>query len=588
MDRREILEKQYLLKLHQLDQALDQYPRLKYAIVHHQNIRGERMQFHDKPYLVEIYKDSAPEIVLKSSVQTGKSEFLIVSAHSWAERGLQVLYVLPTIDLRNLFVANRVDKLYERVPHYQEMLMKSRGSSNARGLKHFGPKGGAIFFAGSNSATTFIEKPIDLVVGDETDRFDQANYEKADDRMTASPYKLKYEASNPTVDKYGIDKRWRKSDMREWFIKCGSCNYWQAVDWFRNVVRQTDDDYYILMDEEWHEDIGRDINMHCVKCGSVLNRFDTTGQWVPKFQNRKDTHGYHIHQLLSSYVLLTKMWDKFKDALHDDTAMQVFYNSMLGNTFAGKGSKLTDDILNAVKDNYTMPATSKAPCFMGVDVGKVLHVVVRELVAGDRLRLVFAGTVRDFSDLDYLFARFNIATYVIDAMPETRKATEYAFKHTGRGWICRYNHNLTEVNTNAETRVVSADRTQIMDRVMKYFMEKRYINPQNAQSLDRGEYYDLLKTPTRVLDPEKNTYDWLGDPDHYFHSEVYALLAYLCRSDISVMGVDLSSPMVQIQEVPNSIEEAIAFPPGTPEHIKQHYRNIYEQAKQAGKIIKKD
>jgi len=583
VNEKQILEQLFLARLTELDNRLDQFPRLKYAMVHHRNIRGDHMQFHDKPYLLDIYKDNAPEIILQSSVQTGKSEFLIVSAHSWAERGLQVLYVLPTTELRNLFVANRVDKLYQIVPHYQKMLNTATGTSDARGLKHFG-KSGAIFFAGSNSQTTFIEKPIDLVIGDETDRFDQSNYEKADDRMTASPYKLKYEASNPTVDKFGINARYLVSDQREWFVKCKCCNYWQRMDWFKNVVDQTDDNNFRLRDSEWYEGIGRDIFMQCVKCGNPLDRFTFNSQWVSKHPHKLKTHGYLIHQMLSSYVSIEGMWAKFQKGLTDDTAMQVFYNSMLGATFSGKGSKVTDDVLNACKADYLMPATAEK-CFMGVDVGKKLHVVVYKLLPGEQLQLVYAGTIREFEELDYLFARFEVITYVIDAMPETRKSIEYAKKHPGRGYVCRYHQGLEEIKKGLKDDEkgstygeVSADRTMIMDRVMSFFMQRRMVLPKNAQSLDKGDFYDQLKVPTRVYDGEKNRYDWLGDPDHYFHATVYALLAYIVRGEFKVVGLNPNAVHTKLK-VPDHLNEDALFPPGTPEHLKEHYRRIFAEAK---------
>ena len=564
-----------------LDANAERFPRLKYAMVHHRNIRGEMMRFHDKPYLIGIYQDDAQEIVLQSSVQTGKSEFLIVTAHEGSERGMQVLYVLPTTELRNLFVANRVDKLYTMSPHYAAMINHSTGTSDSRGLKHFGPKGGAIFFAGSNSATTFVEKPIDMVVGDETNLFDQANYEKADDRMTASPYKLKREASNPTVDKYGINARYRLSDQREWHVKCPCCNYWQTMDWFKNVVEQTDDDQWRLRDEKWIEGGARDINIVCRRCGGALERFTFNSMWVAKEARRTRVHGYLIHQMLSSYVRVDDMWRKFEQAQTDDTKMQVFYNSVLGSTFAGKGSKLTDEILNACKADYLMPASADT-CFMGVDVGKKLHVHVYKLVNGERLQLVYAGTVKEFEDLDYLFARFNIVTYVIDSMPETRKATEYAMKHPGRGWICRYQHGLMEVTTNDDSRVVTLSRTMIMDRLMSFYMQKKFILPKNAQSLDHGDFYDQLKTPTRIFDAEKNEYTWQGDPDHHFHAGVYGLVAYLVRGEFKVIGLNPNQPHVVATAPPKQLDEGMLFPSGTPEHLKIHWRNLLEQAKANG------
>lgn len=576
MEKEKLLEQLFIARIAQLDKILDQYPRLQYAMVHHKNIRGEAMQFHDKPYLIDIYRDTSPQIILQSSVQTGKSEFLIVSAHSWAEQGLQVLYVLPTTELRNLFVANRVDKLYQQIPHYMKQIQRATGTSDSRGLKHFGNKGGAIFFAGSNSATTFIEKPIDIVIGDETDKFDQNNYEKADDRMTASPYKMKYEASNPTVDNYGINSRYKVSDQREWFLKCECCNFWQRMDWFKNVVEQTDDNNYRLLDTDWTPESGRDIHMKCARCGQNLHRFSHNAQWVPKISKIKKTHGYLIHQMLSSYVLVEEMWTKFQKGLNDDTAMQVFYNSMLGQTFAGKGAKLTDEILNACKQDYLMPLTADN-CFMGVDVGRKLHVTIYQLLPGERLRLVYAGALREFEELDYLMARFQVVSYVIDAAPEGRKALEYAKKHLGRGWVARYHHGLDEVRLNDDDRVISADRTMMMDKVMRFFVNRQFILPANAQSLDHGDYYNQLKIPTRVKDDEKDRFDWLGDPDHYFHSSVYALLAYVARGEFKVTGLNPFAPTINVK-VPDSFDEK-QFPPGTPKQIIEHYRHSWEKAR---------
>ena len=577
-DPQNVLQQFYLAKLKHVDNITQKWPRLYYAMVHHLNIRGERMRFDDKPYLVALYKDDAQEISVKSSVQTGKSELAIISALAHAERGLQVMYVLPTAELRNQFVANRVDKLFERVPHYMKMLHRATNVAASRGLKHFGD--GTIFFSGSNSATTFIEKPLDMVIADELDRFDLHNYEKADDRMTASPHKLKLEVSNPTVDNYGIDRRYRSSDQRELYVKCEHCQKWQTLDWFKNVVSQTNDNDFRLLDKDWHEGDDRDIHMLCIKCSKPLQRFTHQATWVPKYPSRKQHHGYHIHQMMSSYVRIDSMWRKFCEGMGDDTAMQVFYNSALGLTFAGAGSKINDDMLNACKEDYTMPATSQHPCVMGVDVGKRLNVVVREILPGEKFRLVFAGTLREFEDLDHLFSRFNIVGYVIDAMPETRKSIEWAKKKPGRGWMCRYNQGLTEVGQNVDDRIVTADRTMLMDRVLKFYRNRNYVNPRNAQSLDNGDYYYQIKTPTRVFNAEKDRYDWLGDPDHYFHAEVYAVLAYICRGEFRVVGIPVANNSfgAPVGPPPANFGD-LPLPPNAPQALVEHYRRLYDRAK---------
>jgi hypothetical protein len=574
--KKEILEQEYLARLYLLDQSLNKFPRLKYAILHHKNIRGEPMRFDDKPYLMAIYKDEASWIVMQSSVQTGKTEFLMISAFEGAERGLQVMYVIPTEQLRNQFVANRVDAVIEKVPYYKAQL---KGGSDSRGLKRFGT--GSIFYSGSNSATTFIEKPLDMIVADEIDRFDLVNYEKADDRMTASPFKLKREASNPTVEKFGINASYRQTNQMEFFVKCDGCQKWQTMDWFKNVVRQTDSGLYELRDSTWYANSGRDVSVLCRNpaCAKPLNRFTHRSGWVAKHPHIKGKHGYHIHQMLSSYVSIESMWDKFCLALEDDTKMQVFYNSGLGLPFAGAGSKLTDDLLNQCKEEYLMPPSCAEPCVMGVDVGKWLHVVIRSIQPqGEKLRLVFAGTVREFEELDFLMKRFNVVTYVIDAAPETRKSIAYARKHTGKGYIARYHNGIVEIREQREEgyKVVSADRTMLMDRVMAWFLQRRMELPANAQSIDRGDYYEMLKTPTRVFDAERRQFVYLGDPDHYFHAEVYAMLAYAVRGEFRVHSIQVGGG--HTPTAPANEEELMSrLPPNADPVLRAHYKRMLEQ-----------
>jgi hypothetical protein len=569
VDQRTVSEQEYLARLLQFDKDLDRTPRLKYALMYHQNIRGEPMTFHDKPYLISIYKDTAKRITMQSSVQTGKSEFLIISALSYAERGFQVMYVLPQEDIRNTFVANRIDPLIKRVPYYASQMRIAGGTSANRGLKHYGR--GTIFFVYSGSTTAFIEKPIDAIVSDEVDRFDLHNYEKADDRMTASPHKIKYEASNPSVDNYGVNRSYLESDQRQFFVKCPHCQQWQIMDWFRNVVMQTDDEKYILRDREWDRGSNRDIYVFCIKCSKPLDRFTTKAVWVPKYPEIKDHHGYHIHQMMSGYVLVHEMWSKFLKGLEDDVAMQVFFNSILGTTYAMKGAKLTDALLNRCKRKYLMPVTGSA-CVMGIDVGKRLHVVVREPLPDGTLRLVFAGTLAEFEDVDELMTRYQVRCFVVDCMPETRKSKDLVSRFRGKGYMARYTNGLVELAVDNDKRVVSADRTMLMDRVNKAFQQEQLLLPANAQSLDGGDYYALLKTPTRIFDEERNQFTWVGDPDHYFHAEVYCYCAHKSAGDFRVTGIDLGKPAYEKAEAP----EDSMFPPGTPQNIIAHYKAMFD------------
>ena len=95
------------------------YPLLGIALKHHRTTRGMPLSFADKPYLIELYKDF-PKIDGADgmkAVQVGWSELLIQLVLERAGfSGRVTAYILPTFQLRDRFVQQRVDPLLSSVP----------------------------------------------------------------------------------------------------------------------------------------------------------------------------------------------------------------------------------------------------------------------------------------------------------------------------------------------------------------------------------------------------------------------------------------------------------------------------------------
>ncbi|MFO7898245.1 MAG: phage terminase large subunit family protein, partial [Planctomycetota bacterium] len=243
-------------------------PRVRLALRHHRNTRGRPMTFRRRPYLLPIYLDRSTERVFKKSVQCGISEFLIIDAFESAARGLACLYVMPTQEKRDKFVANRVTRAINVSAHYRWLVRSGPGKANSSRMKHLGD--GVISFVGSNAENEFVEFPADLVIVDEVDRCNLNNLPLARDRLAASPHKLIAYASTPTYAEVGIARLYDESDAREWHVRCDHCGRRQPLDFFTNVVRQTGTDEYELLDREWagtnHDDTttrrGKQISNH--------------------------------------------------------------------------------------------------------------------------------------------------------------------------------------------------------------------------------------------------------------------------------------------------------------------------------------
>lgn len=516
-------------------------PRLYFALAHHLTTSRQRLVFHNRPYLIPIYSDNSRDIVLMKSVQCGISEWLIIETISKSEQGLSTFYVLPKYDLRNTFVANRVDKLFNMVPFYKARLKEATGDADSKQIKHFW--NGTIKFASSNTISDFSEFPADMVIIDELDRCDQENIPYAADRIKASKYKLTRKVANPTITGFGIAEEFKSSDQKEWMVKCEACGVYNEIDFFKVVCRQGEDGFWQLHDKEWTPESGRDINCHCFSCSKPFNRLSSDGYWHRK-NPQSEKSGYHISRLMDAGTTVKELWDLWTAAQDNHTKIQAFYNSDLGIPYESEGAKLSDHLLDKCIGE---PAYKMSPMennsFMGVDVGSILNVNIAIEYQGKRKK-VWIGTVPTFEELDRLMLLFGVKTCVIDALPETHKAKEFRDRFKTRVWLCTFHSkegSVKDATLKTETYDVSVDRTQLMDDSHADILKRNVMLPIEAKTLDGGDYYKQMCAPTRVFDQKMNRFVWRegSRPDHYRLADAYEKLAFTLANKNGVKAWDL-------------------------------------------------
>jgi len=514
--------------------------RLQYALEHHRNTEGQRLDFTRRPYLRALYEDRAQKIAVKKSVLCGVTEWAIVTALENAELGYSVLYVLQTQDKRTGFVADRIDKLFARVPHYRRQVAEAVGSADYVGMKHFGP--GTIKFVGSRTQDEFTEFPADILIIDELDRCDRENILLAPDRLSASALKEEMRFSTPTVEGYGIDAEYADSDQKRWFIRCEACGKRQHIDWFRNVAREEDSGRYVPRDQGWGgaSENGVDLRPVCFSCEKPLDRLGP-GEWLAKkgFE-RHPTSGYHFSKLFTPPARdgerpIAKLWESFRRAQSNASAMQVFMNSDLGLAYTAEGAKLTEALLAACADPEHHLAQSGQDCTAGVDVGRVFHVRISKRADGKRIAL-YIGEVPTVEELDRLMGAYDVRCCVVDAQPETHLVKQFQARHPGRVFLCRYDRErLGDPKIDHQAGIVSYDRTQSLDASHADVLERRNILPAEFSTIDGGEYAAQMCAPTRVLDDRTGRYVWLegSQADHHRHADNYDWIA----GDLRTRGV---------------------------------------------------
>lgn len=295
----------------------------------------------------------------------------------------------------------------------------------------------------------------DKVVFDEVDFMDPEAVVKYVESMNMSPWKHEVYLGNPSHEDFGIDLIFKKSDQRYWFRKCFHCGEWTCAELsFPGCVKIR------------HDGTGY---VGCDSCGREVPMWagEGSGEWVAQCKaNSKYMHGYRASQLMTPFNDPADILEAYVNPPFGNLA--DVYRLKLGMAYSDRAEKLTKrDVLANCGSMF--PATQHAgPCAMGVDVGKIGHVVIGVKVDKDTYDILHTckvDLIKDgFLPVARLAERFNVKSTVIDIRPYEAMARAYQKSHKAT-FLCEYSETqMTEVAFNENTGVVKAHRTGIFDR----------------------------------------------------------------------------------------------------------------------------
>jgi hypothetical protein len=185
---------------------------------------------------------------------------------------------------------------------------------------------------------------------------------------------------------------------------------------------------------------------------------------------------------------------------------------------------------------------------MGIDVGRNFDVRV-SAIEGFNRRCVFAGKVKNVEDLLDIAIRYNVEVAVIDAMPEAIVSQEFqdSMAQLGKAaWLCRYGSegDSKKIKRDMNDRVLTVDRTAVLDRALQKIKGGRNFLPTNYKALAGGNYVHEMTSSVRKVeqDAKGNTrFIWTKTEDHQRHADVYDMLAAEM-----MIALELSLDMVSV------------------------------------------
>lgn len=462
--------------------------------------KGDPLDFSDRLFLLDILNDWSQEIVIKKAAQVGGSvSFTLKTLYAVKNLGLNIMYTFPTDSDVQEFVGTKTNQIIKNNP-------KAFDGLNADNIERKTLGDRNIFYKGTVSKTAAIMTTADLLIHDEASRSDQAVIETMKSRLKASKFKGRWLFSNPTTEKDAIDIAWKKSDKKEWHIKCRHCDApEQIISWPESIDANTK-------------------KFVCKFCRGEINDNDRrAGRWIATAPGKKIS-GYHISLLMAP-------WISAEEVLNDSEGDQeYFYNFVLGEPYSPSDIRVNR---GTILDNWTPKDLTTGNWFLGVDVGNIKHFVL-----GSEKGVVKAGRFTKWSDLDDMIKTYKPAM-VIDAMPDNTMSKYYVENY--RNVLMSF---FKENKDNPKTLVwwgegdregiVYSNRNRILDQLIDEILRANILfGLKNDSEIKLYlKHWETLRRVKLVDNRGIESYIWESTTgeDHYVFATLYYYLARLGSS----------------------------------------------------------
>ncbi len=249
-------------------------------------------------------------------------------------------------------------------------------------------------------------------------------------------------------------------------------------------------------------------------------------------------HGYQASQLMSPYNDPAETLESYVNPPYGNLADVC--RLKLGRAYSDKNEKLRKTDVLLCCGNEGLVTRHSGPCAMGVDVGKVKHVIIGTKRAEGKYEILRAIKIPEgregWNQISDLRRMYNVESDVIDIRPYEDEARAYQVKHGGGGtnpstYLCEYSDNqITDSIFNANTGVVKAHRTGIFDQTHRLLSQGEIILPRQCPEIEEFARQCCNCARFEEKDKRKGTmvhrYRPTGDRQEHFRNALnYFILA---------------------------------------------------------------
>ena len=328
---------------------------------------GERGPWRTRrtPFLREIMDclsvtSRVQDVVVMKSSQVGCTEATVnFIGYVMEHAPSPMMLLMPTLESRDAWKAQKLNPLLTDTPAIKDLLggMRSRDAANRQDMIDF--PGGVLFLAGGNSPNSYAQRSVRYIVMDDLDRFppevgaEGDPVRLAEGRTKAFARAKRILISTPTVaDESLIEREWKKSDQRRYYVPCPHCGEYQPLEWggpeTTHGIKWSKVDGRILA--AWYV---------CRACAGEIHDHHkpamlANGRWIAE-QPGRAARGYHLTALMApvglgpSWLDLAREW---QDAIRSPGTLRTFVNTHLGEPWVEQGDQVEATGLIARAEEY--------------------------------------------------------------------------------------------------------------------------------------------------------------------------------------------------------------------------------------------
>jgi hypothetical protein len=232
--------------------------------------------------------------------QSGKTQS-IMAGLAWAivRMAVAALWVMPNRDLVKSFSKNRWMPFLSESRAFQGLIPKGAKRHDFSAYEQ-NIRGSQVNFVGTHSPANLSSRPVNLVILDEVDKFNEGTDREADavdlaeQRTKDAPLALRVKASTPTLSDAPIWQEFIKGDQRRYFVPCPHCAKPMLLAWRPQftIFKLTGKESFVHWDKEakrpdgsWDYDrVMRSARFQCWSCEGHIQdghktRMIRDGKW---------------------------------------------------------------------------------------------------------------------------------------------------------------------------------------------------------------------------------------------------------------------------------------------------------------------